>query len=58
MPRFTDALRGFTFPVHKLDNFKCRYCSLDGLHPSQLVVPFLGFSFQGVIWIETILSTS
>lgn len=30
MPGFTDALRGYAFPVHKRDNFKCRYCGLDG----------------------------
>ncbi len=30
MPGFTDALRGYAFPVHKRDGFKCRYCCLDG----------------------------
>ncbi len=30
MPGFTDALRGYAFPVHKRDGFKCRYCGLDG----------------------------
>jgi hypothetical protein len=29
-PGFTDALRGYAFPVHERDNFKCRYCGLDG----------------------------
>ncbi len=31
MPGFTDALRGYAFPVHKRDKFKCRYCGLDGM---------------------------
>ena len=30
MPGFIDALRGYAFPVHKRDNFKCRYCGLNG----------------------------
>lgn len=30
MAGFTDALRGYAFPVHKRDGFKCRYCGLDG----------------------------
>jgi hypothetical protein len=30
MPGFTDALRGYAFPVHQRDGFKCRYCGLDG----------------------------
>jgi hypothetical protein len=30
MPGFTDALRGYAFPIHKRDGFKCRYCGLDG----------------------------
>lgn len=30
MPGFTDALRGYAFPVHLRDGFKCRYCGLDG----------------------------
>jgi hypothetical protein len=30
MPGFTDALRGYAYPVHKRDGFKCRYCGLDG----------------------------
>jgi 5-methylcytosine-specific restriction endonuclease McrA len=30
MPRFTDALRGYAFPVHQRDGFRCRYCGLDG----------------------------
>ncbi len=30
MAGFTDALRGYAFPVHKRDNFRCRYCGLDG----------------------------
>ena len=27
---FGDALRGYAFPVHRRDNFCCRYCGLDG----------------------------
>jgi hypothetical protein len=30
MAAFDDALRGYAFPVHKRDNFRCRYCGLDG----------------------------
>jgi len=30
MPSYTDALRGYAFPVLKRDGFKCRYCGLDG----------------------------
>lgn len=30
MPGFTDSLRGYAFPVHQRDAFKCRYCGLDG----------------------------
>lgn len=30
MAAYTDALRGYAFPVHKRDNFICRYCGLDG----------------------------
>ena len=30
MSAFTDSLRGYAFPIHQRDNFKCRYCSLDG----------------------------
>jgi 5-methylcytosine-specific restriction endonuclease McrA len=30
MPGFSDALRGYAFPIHNRDNFKCRYCGLDG----------------------------
>jgi hypothetical protein len=30
MAGFTNALRGYAFPVHKRDNFRCRYCGLDG----------------------------
>jgi hypothetical protein len=30
MARFTDALRKYGFQIHKRDNFKCRYCGLDG----------------------------
>ena len=30
MAGFTDALRGYAFPVHQRDGFKCRYCGLDG----------------------------
>jgi hypothetical protein len=30
MAGFSDALRGYAFPVHQRDQFKCRYCGLDG----------------------------
>jgi hypothetical protein len=30
VPGFTDALRGYAFPVHRRDGFRCRYCGLDG----------------------------
>jgi hypothetical protein len=30
MAVFDDALRGYAFPVHQRDGFKCRYCGLDG----------------------------
>lgn len=30
MPRFDDALRGYAYPIHKRDGFRCRYCGLDG----------------------------
>lgn len=30
MPGFDDALRGYAYPIHKRDNFRCRYCGLDG----------------------------
>ena len=30
MAGFGDALRGYAFPVHKRDAFKCRYCGVDG----------------------------
>lgn len=30
MAGFGDALRGYAFPGHKRDGFKCRYCGLDG----------------------------
>lgn len=30
MAGFTDSLRGYSFLIHKRDNFKCRYCGLDG----------------------------
>lgn len=31
MAGFTDSLRGYAFPIHQRDNFKCRYCGLDGI---------------------------
>jgi hypothetical protein len=31
MASFTDSLRGYAFPIHKRDNFKCRYCGADGI---------------------------
>lgn len=27
---FTDALRGYAFPAHNRDGFRCVYCGLDG----------------------------
>ena len=30
MPGFTDALRGYAYPVRQADRFRCRYCGLDG----------------------------
>ena len=30
LPGFTDALRGYAYPVHSRDGFRCRYCGLDG----------------------------
>lgn len=32
---FTDALRGYAFPVHRRDGFKCQYCGLDGTESFQ-----------------------
>jgi hypothetical protein len=30
MAGFDDALRGYAFPVHQRDGFRCRFCGLDG----------------------------
>jgi hypothetical protein len=30
MPSYDDALRGYGFPIHKRDRFRCVYCGLDG----------------------------
>jgi hypothetical protein len=30
MPIFSDSLRGYAFPIHSRDGFRCRYCGLDG----------------------------
>jgi hypothetical protein len=30
MEKYTDSLRGYAFAVHKRDQFKCRYCGVDG----------------------------
>ena len=30
MTKFDDSLRGYGFPIHQRDNFKCRYCGADG----------------------------
>lgn len=30
MPKFDDALRGYAYPIHARDAFRCRYCGLDG----------------------------
>jgi hypothetical protein len=30
VPGFGDSLRGYAFRVHQRDEFRCRYCALDG----------------------------
>lgn len=30
MNRFDDSLRGYSHKVHQQNNFKCRYCGVDG----------------------------
>ena len=30
MPAFTDSLRGYAYPIHRRDGFRCRYCGADG----------------------------
>jgi hypothetical protein len=30
MSQFGDSLRGYAFPIHQRDGFRCRYCGLDG----------------------------
>ena len=30
MNQHADSLRGYSYPVHKRDNFRCQYCGLDG----------------------------
>ena len=30
MPAFTDSLRGYAFETMRRDDFRCRYCGLDG----------------------------
>ncbi len=30
MAKFDDALRGYAFPIHQRDGFRCCYCDLDG----------------------------
>ena len=30
MVQYSDSLRGYAFPIHRRDDFKCRYCGLDG----------------------------
>ena len=30
MEKFTDALRGYAYEVHKRDNFTCRFCGING----------------------------
>ena len=30
MPKFTDSLRGYGYPIHKRDHFECQYCGFDG----------------------------
>ena len=28
MPAYTDSLRGYGYPIHKRDRFRCKYCDL------------------------------
>lgn len=30
MQAFTDSLRGYGYPIHARDGFRCRYCGIDG----------------------------
>ena len=30
MAGFSDSLRGYAYPIHQRDGFRCRYCGLDG----------------------------
>jgi hypothetical protein len=30
MTAFDDSLRGYAYPIHVRDHFKCRYCGVDG----------------------------
>lgn len=30
MSKYYDSLRGYAYHIHKRDDFKCRYCGLDG----------------------------
>lgn len=30
MTKYDDALRGYAFPTHRRDHFRCRYCGADG----------------------------
>ena len=30
MASYTDSLRGYSYQIHKRDNFTCRYCGADG----------------------------
>ena len=30
MTKFDDSLREYAYHIHKRDNFKCRYCGVDG----------------------------
>lgn len=46
MPKFTDSLRGYAFKIHKRDDFKCRYCGLDG---TQSFVAWLSLSLDHLL---------
>src|SRR6266852_1853147 len=46
MPRFDDALRGYAYPIHKRDGFRCRYCGLDG---TQTFASWLSLSWDHLL---------
>ena len=36
MARFDDSLRGYAFPIHKRDGFKCQYCGVNGTNSFEI----------------------